>query len=487
MAFQAQPRAHAHAHAIILPFPTQGHIIPALKFAETLTSQGFIITFVCAEHRIARIRKSHASGLSPRIRLIGLPDEVPVAEQDVDQGSDSLLLAIRIAENMAPAFEQTVNGLIEDAQKESSIPPPLCIISDFYVSWSQDTANKFKIPRYVFYPSPCSCLALMLYLPHLIEQGIVPLAPDARDIVIPGLPPMDGSDMPESWKQNSFMKERRDFSFRNLFKLHESSGILVNTFYELEGEAIDAASTEAINPNKVPIYALGPILPSKFFRGEPIDQQAFIQTDNECLQWLNAQAPSSVLFISFGSIAILSIRQIQEIAKALDACQQAFLWILRLPTSATDQSTLFPEGFLSRTHNRGLIISTWAPQLLILSHPSTGGFMSHCGWNSTLESISSGVPILPLPLFAEQHMNSRMVINQFKVGVKLQRGADGVAENENVEIAVMELMQGEEGRAARRRARALKEQAARAVSEAGSSHKALDAFIQAATITHTQT
>ncbi|KAJ7290877.1 hypothetical protein O6H91_06G139500 [Diphasiastrum complanatum] len=196
--------------------------------------------------------------------------------------------------------------------------------------------------------------------------------------------------------RQSAPNEVREFVFRNLLKLHESSGIIVNYVYEIEGQALDAARTGAINPNNVPIYPLGPILPSKFFRGGFADQKAFSETDSEYLQWLDAQATSSVLYISFGSVAILSARQIQELAKALDACQQAFLWILRLPRSATEATEL-PESFLSRTHSRGLIISTWAPQLLILSHPSTGGFLTHCGWNSILESICSAVPVLPLP------------------------------------------------------------------------------------------
>ncbi|KAJ7557122.1 hypothetical protein O6H91_05G111900 [Diphasiastrum complanatum] len=473
-------------HVVFLPFPSQGHIIPAIQFAETLASKGFTVTFVCAEHRIAKIRKSHGSGLNQSIRLIGLPEELQAEELDcIDRGTLSFMTEIKIAENMPPAFDQTVNGLIEDSKKESSVPAPLCIISDFFVSWSQDTANKFKIPRYVFYPSPSLCLAPMLYLPCLIEQGVVPLAPDTRNIVIPGLPPpWDVSDMPKSWHQSA-PKEWREFAFRNLLRLHESSGILVNTFYEIEGEAIGAVRDEAINPNKVPIYPIGPILPSNFFKVEPFAQEAFSQQDNECLNWLDEQASSSVLYISFGSVAIPSIRQIQEIAKALDACQQAFLWILKLPPSAT-QATVLPEGFLSRTHSRGLISSTWAPQLLILSHPSTGGFLSHCGWNSTLESICTGVPMIPLPQFAEQPMNSKMVTERLKMGVKLRTGADGVAESGDIEKAVKILMQEEEGLAARKRAIALKEAAARAVAEGGSSYTALKAFIQAA-VTHTQT
>ncbi|KAJ7554348.1 hypothetical protein O6H91_06G136500 [Diphasiastrum complanatum] len=473
---------HAQApHAVFLPCPTQGHVIPAIEFAETLASQGFIITFVCAEHITARISKSHGSGLSPSIRLIGLPDE----EQDIDQDADIFITMVKIIENMVPAFEQTVNGLFKNS-KESSVPPPLCIISDFFLSWSQDIAHKFNIPRYVFFPASSSCLAVMLYLPRFIEEGIAPVAADVRDIVVPGLPPLDSYDLPSDWRQ-SVPQEWREYAFPSLLKIHESSGILVNTFNELEREAIDAVRTEAINPNKLPIYPLGPILPSKFFRSESIDQETLSETEKECLQWLDAQTPSSVLYISFGSLAILSMRQIQELAKALDACQQqAFLWILRLPPSAT-AATALPEGFLSRTHSRGLIISTWAGQLLILSHPSTGGFLTHCGWNSTLESICSGVPLLPLPQFAEQFNNSRMVTEHWKVGLKLQRGPDDVAESGEIEIGVRKLMQGHEGRAVRSRARELKEEAASAVAEFGSSHAALQAFIQAAAASHTTT
>lgn len=151
---------------------------------------------------------------------------------------------------------------------------------------------------------------------------------------------------------------------------------------------------------------IGPMLPPAFFEEDVFGEKA---QKSKCLRWLDTRRPSSVLYIAFGSWAFLSPPQIQELAHGLEASQVSFMWILRLEEGAGDVAQLLPPGFCDRTQDRGFVHSEFAPQLQILSHPATAGFLTHCGWNSSLESICRGVPMLGWPMHAEQGICCRSV------------------------------------------------------------------------------
>jgi len=167
----------------------------------------------------------------------------------------------------------------------------------------------------------------------------------------------------------------------------------------------------------------------------------------------------------------------------LEASGHRFLWVLRSPSSGflsieeIEISQLLPEGFESRIQDRGLVVASWAPQIPVLSHPSTGGFLSHCGWNSTLESISHGVPMICWPLFAEQRMNRLLLVDEFKVGIPAKMESDDFVKRGEVERVVRELMEGEDGMRVRARVKELKEAAVSALKEGGSSYKAMAAAV----------
>ncbi|GLJ47404.1 hypothetical protein SUGI_1000440 [Cryptomeria japonica] len=195
---------------------------------------------------------------------------------------------------------------------------------------------------------------------------------------------------------------------------------------------------------------------------------------------------------SFGSLGVFSREQITDLAIGLEASSHRFVWVLRGYKSGdsssleTDISQLLPEGFKSRTWDRGLVVLNWAPQVPVLSHPSTGGFLSHCGWNSTLESVCHGVPMIAWPLAAEQGMNKVTLVKQFNVAIDLKMDNKGFVKREQVERSVRELMEGEEGRKAREEMKELKDQAKMAAMEGGSTIKAtarVAADLSASTLT----
>eukprot|EP00249_Psilotum_nudum_P011634 c23291_g1_i2 orf=79-909(-) len=251
--------------------------------------------------------------------------------------------------------------------------------------------------------------------------------------------------------------------------------IVVNSFYEAESEIMDAIKI------KYPIYLIGPTLPYEILQGEHghiTSTGVSLWREEGCFQWLDTHQKQSLLYISFGSLVDVPSVQFHEIAMALASTGVHFLWVIRKPRNADRTVTeLLPEGFLELTKDQGRILS-WVPQLEVLSHPAVGGFLSHAGWNSTLESITTGVPLLALPQFSDQTTNTNVIVNVWRVGVDLRK-KDGVVGKEEIEKAIKKVMQEEEGMEMRSRAFELREKACRAIRDGGSSHAHIHAFIDA--------
>jgi len=204
--------------------------------------------------------------------------------------------------------------------------------------------------------------------------------------------------------------------------------------------------------------------------------------ETDCSQWLDSKARSSVLYVSFGSLVRMSETQVEEIAMGLLESGQTFLWVVRPGMLDSDKETndhgsVLPEGFLEKTKNQALVVP-WSTQLSVLSHPSVGGFFTHGGWNSTMESLSLGVPMLVLPQGIDQSTNRMLVVNQLKVGLKLETCRDdGVIEREEIARAAKLLLGSTEGEEMRRKSREIKETIRQAASEGGSSWRSMQRFV----------
>ena len=257
--------------------------------------------------------------------------------------------------------------------------------------------------------------------------------------------------------------------------MDKTSGIIFNTVHELERESLDAIS------QKLPVYPIGPMLLMLSLTRQTIvrDTISLWTEDRECLTWLDAAPPSSVLFVAFGSLANLSSDQRKELAEGLEASGRPFLWVIRLDVlKGRPFSSVLPEGFLERTKDRGLIIS-WAPQLEVLSHPSVGGFLTHCGWNSITENLSTGcIPMLCWPQIAEQRMNARIVVDNWRVGLEIKVEYGNIVKASAIEKVVVELMQGDKGKEIKKRTLVLKDVVAQCVQEGGSSQHYLRSLVE---------
>ncbi|CAN0919668.1 UDP-glycosyltransferase 72E1 [Linum grandiflorum] len=259
-----------------------------------------------------------------------------------------------------------------------------------------------------------------------------------------------------------------------------ADGILLNTWESLEVQTLTAlrSSKHLKNIVKAPVYPVGPLV-----RPSPLTGSA---ENKAVLEWLDEQPSESVIYVSFGSGGTLSRAQMAELAWGLELSGQRFIWVVRPPVdddsskaSSSDSDgpqRYLPEGFTSRTKERGMVVPMWAPQAEILAHESVGAFLSHCGWNSTLESITSGVPMVVWPLYAEQNLNAVLLTEELRVAVRPAWNDGGVVKRGEIESLVRRVMEGEEGKAIRERVKEVMENGGSALSWKlnGSSFRALE-------------
>ena len=241
----------------------------------------------------------------------------------------------------------------------------------------------------------------------------------------------------------------------------EVSKVIVQTFNMLEQEVLDALSTMFSH-----VYAIGPLQPLlNQLPNDPLESIGYSlwKEETHCLNWLNSKAPNSVLYVNFGSVAIMAPLQLIELGWGLANSKQPFLWVIR-PDLVVGESGTLPLEFEIETKERSLIIS-WCPQEEVLNHPSVGGFLTHCGWNSIIESLCAGVPMLCCPFIADQQTNCKYTCNDWGIGMEINNDV----KREEVEKNVRELMEGDKGKKMKKKALEWKKLAKDATDPLGSS------------------
>lgn len=403
-------------HALMASIPAHSHIYPMLQLGFNLISAGFMVTFASPERIHEHMMtlgqdRFHPQGHdSADFRIIKIADGLPVyTKNDRPQAS-------RFGEAIAK-IEAAVESLMESLMKQR--PPVSCIISNTFLFGMQDIANKFAVPKIDFFPSAATLFAIDIHLTSCIAKGASPLQDlkDGEEVLIkdiPGLPPLKKSDMAKELWIDDVSDAMNHILVRPFERIRESKFILINTFYELESQVIDA-----LRADKLPICPVGPLLPSCF--GNPnnskISEGHDLYEADACIKWLTTQEENSVVYVSFGSFVSLSKEEIRELALGLESSKRSFLWVIH-HKEEMELANVLPKGFLERTNKRGKLV-TWAPQVRVLAHAAVGVFLSHCGWNSTMESLAMGVPIIGWPLEQDQVTNLRLIVEKWGVGVAL--------------------------------------------------------------------
>eukprot|EP00252_Welwitschia_mirabilis_P018144 TRINITY_DN40378_c0_g1_i1.p1 TRINITY_DN40378_c0_g1~~TRINITY_DN40378_c0_g1_i1.p1 ORF type:complete len:501 (+),score=25.96 TRINITY_DN40378_c0_g1_i1:142-1644(+) len=477
----AQRKSSSQTRNVVVMFPAfqMGHLIPMTQLAKQLSSShGFSVILLVADFAATRQELDrHQKELVefPGISFVRLPPlKIRRSTSDYHEMFDWLL------EESKAHLRHALEGILE-ANTVSAF------ILDFLCYGVLDVPLCMKLPAYVFFVSNASFLCLLRYAPFLAEKEMLPLKESDPPVAVPGLPRMPFRDISWPFGQDNewqwFVKISR--------RLGETRGFLINTFAETEKEQIQSLKYGAVCADTKEYYAVGPLI-----RSSDISEE---EKTAEYLQWLDLQPLESVIYVSFGSSWQLSAERIRELATGLESSGQRFLWVLRRPhfskafrpeteqdekeadkkqttEEEEDMRKYLPEGFEERTEHRGLVWTSWAQQVAVLSHPSVSGFLSHCGWNSTLESLFYGVPMVTWPLGAEQSMNAFMLAEEWRVGMRLRTKDDGVVRAQEIQRVLTELMQGQEGNIIRERMKILSGAARSAIAVDGPSSTSLADF-----------
>ncbi|CAH8314398.1 unnamed protein product [Eruca vesicaria subsp. sativa] len=432
-------------HVVCVPFPAQGHINPMLKLAKLLHAKGFHVTFVNTVYNHNRLLRSHGSNtlnglLSFRFETIS--DGLPETGKDVTQGIPALCESSM--KNCLAPFKE----LLQRINAEHDVPRVSCIVADGIMSFTVDAAEELGIPEVLFWTTSACGFMAYLHFYRFIEKGIIPLKDDCLtkeylETKIDWVPSMSNlrlKDFPPGLRTTNPDDIVINFLIRETDRAKRASAIILNTFDDLEHDVIN--SMQSILP---PVYSIGPLhllVDKEIGEESEIGQigSSLWREETECLDWLNTKPRSSVVYVNFGSITVMSAEQIVEFAWGLEATGKHFLWVIRPDLVAGDVAMVPPE-FLTKTADRRMLVS-WCPQEKVLSHPAVGGFLTHCGWNSTMESICAGVPMLCWPFFAEQQLNCKFCCDEWEIGVVIS----GEVKRKEVEAVVRELMDGDKGK-----------------------------------------
>ncbi|XVE69318.1 hypothetical protein DITRI_Ditri09bG0142700 [Diplodiscus trichospermus] len=433
---------------ILFPMPFQGHINPMLQLANTLHAKGFSITIIHTQ-----FNAPNPSNF-PHFRFCsiadGLSENPPLPSGNVIGYDDVITLLTTLNSSCVIPFRDCLAKLLDDHIA--------CLIADTLWYFTQVVADDFKLPRIVLRTTSVSYFLALTSMPLLRENGYLPLQDSQAENQVPEVPQLKFKDINIS---KSYPESVVQFIDITIQTTKASSGIIWNSCEDIEQEDLKSFSLHYQTPS----FPIGP-----FHKHFPASSSSLLLQDQSCISWLDKQAPNSVIYVSFGSLADINNTEFLEVAWGLANSKQPFLWVVRPGlVKGSEWLETLPNGFIEMVGERGHIVK-WAPQQEVLAHPSTGGFWTHCGWNSTLESLCEGVPMICQPSFVDQKTNARYVSHVWRVGVhleyKIERG--------EIERAIRRLMVEAEGQEIRNRIMLLKEKMNLCLKPGGLSYKSLD-------------
>jgi len=447
-------------HVLVIPFPAQGHVIPLMELSKCLADHGFKVTFVNTEYIHKRVldAMADASDIGDEIHLVSIPDGMQAWEDRNDLGK----LFQAIIQVMPRKLEELIKRINEIEGDKIT-----CVIADGTQGWALEVAEKMKIRRAAFCPAAAAIMGLVFGIPKLIQDGIIHSkgAPLKNQMIqlAPNMPIMRTENL--VWACFGDVTTQRiifETMVRNNKELKVADWVLCNSAYDLEPAAFTLA------PEILPI---GPLLATNRLGNS---SGSFWEEDPTCLNWLDQQPPCSVIYVAFGSFTVFEQTQFHELALGLELTKRPFLWVVR-PDVCDKTKMAYLEVFTERIGSLGKIVG-WAPQQRILSHPSVACFLSHCGWNSTMEGVSNGVPFLCWPYFADQFLNESYICDVWKVGLKFAKQKEsGIITGKEIKNKVDQLLGDKKYMA---RALELKDMAMNNAMKGGKSNKILENFIQ---------
>ncbi|WVY91215.1 hypothetical protein V8G54_036729 [Vigna mungo] len=475
-------------HIVMVPLMAQGHIIPFLALARQIQNRApttFTITIASTPLNIHHLKSALSSTSPNQIRLAELPFNsaqhgLPPNRENTEKLNFSQQVKFCHATLSLEAPLRSLISRITEAEGQ----PPLCIISDVFLGWINRVASSLGIRNITF--TTCGAYGTLAYisiwfnLPHKKTHS--------DEFWVPGFPQnyrfhrtqlnryLTEADGTDDWSR---------FIIPQISHAMKSEGWICNTAEEVEPLGLKLLRKYL----QLPVWAVGPILPPAELKGSKhrAGKESGIALE-ACMEWLDLKDENSVVYVSFGSQNTISASQMMALAEGLEESGRWFIWVVRPPVGfdidGEFKDEWLPKGFEERMRDnkKGLLVRKWGPQLEILSHKSTGVFLSHCGWNSVLESLSNGVPLIGWPLAAEQTYNVKMLVEEMGVAVELTRMESSICGEEVKKVIEIVMEKEGKGKEMKEKAKEIASHMRKAVTEKreekGSSVRAMDDLVR---------
>ncbi|XAR49987.1 7-deoxyloganetin glucosyltransferase [Bertholletia excelsa] len=450
-------------YVVVVPCPAQGHVKPLLKLAYLIADYGIKVTLLNPTSVHAKItaaspeKEREESGVT----LLSVPGILDLEADQVD-----VTTWLNSLQSQMKAYLKNMIQKIDESGSEENFS---FVVADATVGWILEVPKEMGIKHAAVWPGGPGCMVLLRQIPKLIEAGIIDkdgmMLKNELVSVCEEIPAWRSTELSWSFPGDQ-PEEMQKISFQFFQTIKQAielpSWLLCNTFHELH------PGMSRFIPNMLPI---GPLLDTN---NPKHSNGSLLLEDDSCLSWLDERPPCSVIYVSFGSTTKLTQHQFDELALGLELAGRPFLWAVRSGFIYNQLSTQFPDGFRERVASFGKIVE-WAPQEEVLAHPSVACFFTHCGWNSTMEGLSRGVPFLCWPYFADQFHNRDFICDRWKVGLKLNRDPEEVISRHEIKTKIERLLTD---KAIRENALKWKEKAVNSYQGGGSSLTNLETFIQ---------
>ncbi|XP_057767862.1 UDP-glycosyltransferase 89B2-like [Salvia miltiorrhiza] len=463
-----QTMPESGGHVLVFPYPAQGHMIPLLDLTHQLASRGLTITILVTPKNLRLLTpllSAHPHSITPLVLPLPPHSAIPSGVENTMDLPASGFLSMMLA----------LAGLRDPILRwfRAHPSPPSALISDMFLGWTNHLASDLGIRGYAFFPSGAFAISFI----HSLWRQMPQRKNAADDSELVGFPEIPYSPIHPWWQLSPVFRSfvegdpNSEFIRKSYLGNFEGCGLVFNSFDGLEKAHLDYFANKLGHKH---VWAVGPLLPPDHVteRGGSSSVVA-----SEVCSWLDTCRDHSVVYVCFGSQAVLTNEQMRELTLGLEKSRVKFILSVKGATLGHRGGGFasIPVGFEDRVAGRGLVIKGWAPQVAILEHKALRAFLTHCGWNSTLESIVAGVPMLAWPMGADQYLNATLLVEQLDVAIRVCEGPTAVLGSDEL-VRFLEQVASEKWLEKRARAVALSKAAGDAMRVGGSSFKNLNDF-----------
>ncbi|KAK8470707.1 hypothetical protein PHAVU_003G036900 [Phaseolus vulgaris] len=450
-------------HILVFPYPAQGHILPLLDLTHHLALAGITITIIITPKNLpilTPLLSSHPNTIQTLVLPFPPHPKIPAAAENIREvGNAGNYPFINALSKLQP---QIIHWFTTHPN------PPAALLSEFFLGWTQQLADQLTIPRIAFYSVAAFFTTVFTRCWHNSNEINNNNNSEIHFHGIPGTPSFKRDHLPSVFLRYRESDPDAEFVKESFLSNDAAWACVFNTFHALESTYLDHIRAELGHAR---VYAVGPLGSNRAENPS---------AGSEVLNWLDAlEEEGSVLYVCFGSQKLLKKKQMEALALGLERSQTRFVWVAPTPSEEQMEEGYgsVPDGFVDRVSGRGVVVTGWVPQVAILSHRVVGGFLSHCGWNSVTEAMVSGVVIVGWPMEADQFLNARLLMEERGVAVRVCEGGDSVPDPDELGRVVKRVMSAESPE--KQRAKLMREEGVRAVSEGGDSSMEVDRLIEA--------